>query len=479
MDLTKKLIDLLNQYIEENKKIKEEYNQKRTNQTLYEDLLTTLKEQSLEEAKLFVPILLNTIYGNNIYVDEFYNILLKPNNQEDVKQFIAKIEKEYEELKRQAYQLRWRITRNYETVSSAYRARKSISLQTEILNSKNDVFNVKRIINYFGICGVISNKEEILLINEIELHNKRVASKHGPKGEQDYTENLYNEIPNILTIGFQEIEDIEVSKDRRNTLDDFAKEIMNLIKYIEKEQIVELIENYKRYNIDNNEYNYIIVKVLNSYLDDLITLYTLLLEKEIYTKRTQRIDVVKEYYTVLERYVTIMNYYNKITEYTSSNDNTDEELEEETNINNSEEKRLIYSRSETVVTKAKILSDMSDIPYEYYDTVYDLITRFKSGTISTKEVKILPNKQRLRGHLELKHDQVRILLKHVKDNIYDVLGVFAKKANNDMNAYRILMSRPTPDISTEDKLIMQLELAKHTEEELAKLVKEKSRKNGR
>ena len=88
MDLTQKLIELLNQYIEENKKIKEQYNQKRTNQTLYEEILIALKEKDIKETKIFIPILLNTIYGNNIYVDEFYKILLQTNNREDIKKFI-------------------------------------------------------------------------------------------------------------------------------------------------------------------------------------------------------------------------------------------------------------------------------------------------------------------------------------------------------------------------------------------------------
>ena len=474
MDLTKKLLDLLTQYIEENKKIKEEYNQKRTNQTLYEELLTALKEKTIEEEKIFISILLNTIYGNNIYVDEFCSILSKPNNEEDLKQFILKIEEEYEGTKYNAYNLKRRIDRNYEIVSSAYRARKSISLKTEILNSKNDVFNVKKIINYFGINGVISTKEEILLINEIELFNRKVATKYGSKEEQNYTESLYNEIPNILTIGFQELEEIEVSKERKNTLDNFAKEIINLIKHIEKEQIIELIETYQKYNIDNNEYNYIIIKVLSEYLDELITLYTLLLEKEIYNKRNQRIDAVKDYYTILERYIIIMDYYNNISEYTE-----EDEEQEEININPAESKRLIYSRSATVITKAKILSDMSNIDAEYYSSIEDLITKFKNGTIGAKKIKTIQQGNKNNGHIELKNDNVRIVLKHVKDNIYNVLGVIIKKDYNDPKAYKNLMNRTTPDISTDKKLEEQLELAKRTEEELTKLVQEKSRKNGR
>lgn len=475
MDLTQKLIELLNNYIEENKKLKEKFNKKRTNQTLYEELITTLKEQPIEESKIFVPILLNTIYGNNIYVDEFYSILLKSNKEEELRNFISKLENEYKELKQENNQLNLRILRNSEIVSSAYRTRKSLSLNTEILNSKNDVFNVKKIINYYGISGVISTREEILLINEIETHNRRVATKHGSKKDQDYTESLYSEIPNILTIGFQEHDKIEVSKERKTTLDKFVKEIINLIDHIEKEQIIKLIENYQKYNLDNNEYNYIITNVLDTYLEELTTLYTLLLDKTVYRDKDSRTEIVKNYYDVLNKYLIIQNYYTSELEYTPEDDDDTETK----NIDYQQEKRLIYSHSNTNMNKARLISDMSDIPYEYYDRVYDLITRFKNGTIGIKEFKALTSHRKFRGHLELRYDQVRIILKHISGNIYNILGVFAKKTNNDMTMYGRIINRMIPDVDTNKKLEIQLELATRTEKELENLVKEKGRKGTR
>ena len=116
MDLTKKLIELLSDYIDENKKLKETFNIQRTKQTLYEELLGYLKED-LQETKLFIPILLNTIYENNIYVDEFYSIIIKQNKKNELSKFIYKIETEYNELKIQNYELNKRIIRNAEKLS--------------------------------------------------------------------------------------------------------------------------------------------------------------------------------------------------------------------------------------------------------------------------------------------------------------------------------------------------------------------------
>ena len=81
--------------------------------------------------------------------------------------------------------------------------------------------------------------------------------------------------------------------------------------------------------------------------------------------------------------------------------------------------------------------------------------------------------------MELLHDQVRIVYRHVKDNIYCVLGVFVKKATNRREIYNKLSARMIPDISTSDKLMREKELSEYNEKELENLVKNKSRKGTR
>lgn len=474
-----KLMELLNQYTEEYKNLKEEYQQKRTKQTLYEELLQILSNYQYEENKLSITILLNTIYGNNIYVDEFYQILLQKDKLKLIKDFIEKINKDYIELKDNNKILKIRINRNFEMFKSAKSVKTSMKYRTPISESKNDIFNIKRIISYYEASGLISRKEELLLINEIELYNRKLESsiKNSPK-ENDYTESLYNEIPNILTIGYQEHDAIEVSQSRKPSLDKFVKEITNLINVINSEEINELLESYKKYNLDNSEYNYILVKILDTYLEDLLTLYELLIDKKVYSRRKARTDVIKDYYQTLEKYLIIRNYYNKSNEYVIKED-TNEEVEDEEPINEASKKILIYSRSEINLTKDKIISDMSDIPYEYYENIYDLLVKFKEGKIGNKKIKPIIVGNKSQGHFELKDDNIRIVLKHVKDNIYNVFGVLIKKANNDMNGYKIINSRTIPDISTEDKLKRQLELSEITEKELYRIVQEKGRRNGR
>lgn len=144
-----------------------------------------------------------------------------------------------------------------------------------------------------------------------------------------------------------------------------------------------------------------------------------------------------------------------------------------------ETKRLIYSTSLANPTKAKIIGDMDYIPREYYSRVYELIDNFINGTNAPGEIKPLSNNKRAKGVFELKDDQVRIVFKHIKDNIYNIIGAFAKKANNDTTMYQTMFSRMIPDVSTEEKLAKQLEIGYLTNKQLKELLLTKGRKGTR
>ena len=81
--------------------------------------------------------------------------------------------------------------------------------------------------------------------------------------------------------------------------------------------------------------------------------------------------------------------------------------------------------------------------------------------------------------MELKDDQVRIVMKHTTNNIYCVMGVFTKKANKDRKMYRTMCNRTVTDIITKEKEKQELALGELTMQELARIVKEKARKSSR
>lgn len=70
-------------------------------------------------------------------------------------------------------------------------------------------------------------------------------------------------------------------------------------------------------------------------------------------------------------------------------------------------------------------------------------------------------------------------MKHISNNIYCVMGVFVKKSNNDIKAYRTMVIRTVTDIITKEKEKQELALGELTMQELARIVKEKARKGSR
>lgn len=481
MNYQEKITELLDIYLEESNKQKEEYDNNIVTKALYEKLFTYLNKdyQFISDNQIVIYLLFNKIYKNSIYSSELYNILTNEENKDAkdkrFKKLIDILSADQLEVEKQISNLAKKINRRLHHVSSAKRVKRRFKHNLP-LTGRYDIQNIHNILSYFETLGLISNKEELLLINEIDRYNRRVLlQEEQNEQEQKYSDDVYNEIPDILNAGFQPHDTIEVSNDRKNTLDEFAKVLYGVLEDETVENIIPNIEAYKRYKISHQEYNYIIVKLLNNFLEELLTLYELLLDKEIYSRKKDRREIIKLYHKNLSTYLSILKYYNEITE--EINSNIYEETQEIIDIGIP--KKLIYAHADTNIDKARIISDMDDIPHEYYSTVIDLLARFKNNTTVQKEVRKLTNNKRLKDCFELKGDQVRIVLKHVEDNIYCVMGVFAKKSNNDITAYDSMRSRSTPNTSTKENLEMYLSLGDKVEEDLASLVETKGRKGTR
>lgn len=480
-----KLKELLDSYIDEYNEIKAKYEALTVKCQLYKELISYFDETNIDLAnnKVSISLLLNTIYNDDIYEREFYNLLYKLergeyNNKNEIRSFLSMINKDYSRVAKEEGTLRNRINRIKHVVSSARRARLSFKYNNLIDDTKYINGDLRRIINYYESSGEISNKEALLCINDLDFYNRNViTSKKSNKKEEEYASRIYNEIPNILNAGYEVIKEPEVDISRRASLNRIVEEITNTLRCTKKDKIIELLESYEKYELDNNEYNYVIIKVLNNFNEELISYYQLLLDKETYSKISNRREIIEDYYTELIRYLVVRDYYNKYNEVITDEEDITLTDEEEKELQ--EEKRLIFSTSLANPTKAKIIGDMDSVPYEYYDTVLELINNFISGKNASGELKHLKNNRKLVGFMELKYDQVRIVFKHIKNNIYNVVGVFAKKANNDMTMYQTMANRMIPDVTTEEKLNKQLELGKITLKQLTDLVEVKRRKGTR
>lgn len=480
-----KLKEVLETYINDYEKLEDEHNRIEIKSILFEELLKLFDKdyQTYEDNKFLFYIQLNTIYNDSIYEDEFSRLLTKINNKNfntanEVRSFIAKIKKDYTITLKQKEALKNRLVRNRFNIISARKALLAINNKWPISDKGYIMGDLKRIIDYYTTSGELSDRESLMCLNDLEYYNRNLAtSKNINKREEEYTKSMYEEIPNILYAGYEVIEEPEVDISRKQTLERLSKEIINILKCTSKEEIPQILEKYETYNLANNEYNYVIIKVLKDYNIELFTYHQLLEEKDTYFIRGNRKEIIKSYYELLNKYLVVRNYYNKINEIVIDEEEpifTEEEKKEL-----KETKRLIYSTSLANPTKAKIIGDVDYIPKEYYSRVYELITNFISGTSAPGEIKPLNNNRRTKGMFELKDDQVRIVFKHIKNNIYNIMGVFVKKANNDMTMYQTMANRMIPDVSTEEKLAKQLEIGELTNKQLKELLLTKGRKGTR
>ena len=232
-------------------------------------------------------------------------------------------------------------------------------------------------------------------------------------------------------------------------------------------------ENYRKFITEDNEFRYVVNEVIKAYVYDLLEYYEIINDLETYKNATLRNEAISAYYKLLNKYVEIRKYYEKISKL----DLTEEEIS--TELLNVNKRKVIFTHPSNNPTKSRLILDMKVIPNEYYDSVLDLLNRIINGKISNKEFKSLTNNKKASGYTELRHDQIRIVTKHIKDNIYDVVGVFVKKSDNDIQQYRTMFNRLITDIDTENLELKELELSKLIMKELEDLVNEKARKSSR
>lgn len=85
------------------------------------------------------------------------------------------------------------------------------------------------------------------------------------------------------------------------------------------------------------------------------------------------------------------------------------------------------------------LSDLKDIPQEYYDQIYELLESICDGSL--KNFKTFTNNESLKGLSEVKGDSTRIIVDRVANNVYIVLYMFVKKTDKNASYKASLQNR--------------------------------------
>ncbi|MDD6272221.1 MAG: hypothetical protein PUA90_01725 [bacterium] len=477
MNLKDKIIDLLDRYIYEYEQELERYEEKLTILSLYNELIDILENKEIHNHKLEITILLSAIYGNN---SEYERMFYKCLYDEDIKnQFQNQLKIDMLEQVEGFSDLEEKVKQGKYLAIASNRIKTSFKFNVPFYIKKidgkrmiSDEQSAKRIIQYFANKGDITKKEELLYINEIEIHNRLITEQNSL--EKNYTNHLYSRIPNILNMGFQQLDTVLIDDKNKTTLRNLSKQIYDhIIK--DPNRIIDIFEEYKDAVMNEEEYKYVILKVLHFIEDNLIAAYELLLDENIYRNRFQRNIIIDDYYKELDVYIKLRKYYDNIM--LEENVIKEEDITEEELGDTNEQKQLFFSTNSS--GKAKVLSDMKDIPEEYYETVLYLINGFRNNTLSRSEMKILRNDKMMDKCIELRYDQIRVILKPIKNNIYAVLGLFVKKNNNDVRCYHSIANRDIPKINSEEGAELYRDYSLIIMNELEQLVMMQGRKGTR
>lgn len=474
-----KIIALLQKYINDYEAKKYELVELNIKKQLYEELISLLENKlTLNDNKLFISILLTSIFNNEEYNIKFYNALylFNQNDEKHFDYFSTKIKHQYENICQKIATLKKQLKNASNKKNNARRASFYLQKRKPIYDNNFTFKDIKKIISYYATMGEISDKEEILLNNELEFYNTNIIKK-GNEEKEDKPKK-YNEIPNILNCGFEMYDELDVNPNRLESINNYINELKTFINDLKSEEIIPIIETYQKYDLNPNEYIYIVNELLKHFLMESLEYYKILLDISVYQDRETREEAIETYYTFLDKYILLRNYYNTLTEK-EINDiqyEMEEEQDNKEQEDNKTPRKLIFSHPSTNPNKSRLIDDLKGMPEEYYSLIENMLQNF---IVYKKRPKGFNNDNYKKGFIELKEGPIRIIMKHTNNNIYCVMGVFIKKANNDIKAYRTMVIRAIPNIKTREEENQELTLGELTLQELSKIVEEKARKGSR
>lgn len=162
-----KIIDLLNDYIREYEE-KEKYNEILLTQSqLYKELLPLIDKdyELLETNKLFISVLLSSIYNDDSFTNNFYNVLhaLKNGDELPYSQFAAKISFDAKEVNKNLSSVTSQLANGKKILKAAKKSIFYLKNRRPLYDYGFIFSNIKRIINYYATKGNLSAKEEIML----------------------------------------------------------------------------------------------------------------------------------------------------------------------------------------------------------------------------------------------------------------------------------------------------------------------------
>lgn len=441
---------IVNKFLENGKQKNNDFNLNVINIDLLKEVISLLNNDIdiINDNKISICLLLDTIYQNDSYSKMFLNRLVKANNENNIS-LINDLINNLNNLKNNLINNQEILIKEI-SLYNLYKNYCDIFLSSVNINipiSFKVTENIKKVLLWANNNFMITDKELVILENEINYYSQKIKSKDNER-QANFINQKYEQIPNILKIGFQETDKIEINPNKKNYLDNAVTLLKSQILSIQHYEINDYLENYKNAFKNDNELDYVLNKLMDEIINELLTYYEFLLDKDLNSSNIERKEIVENYYNLLEKYLKIKAFYETREKKLYSFDEIEETVDNTIN-ENLNAKKIIYATSEINPLNAKIISDLKDIPEEYYESILDLLTDFKNNTLTGNKIKRLTNNGKLKYFYEIKEYQTRIIFKRLQDDTICILGVFIKKDNNDIKKYKNMALRNIPeDINT-------------------------------
>ncbi len=365
-----------------------------------------IKKANLENRSIFLIRVINDLSENRIskraksyFMDNYKMEVTKYNRLEFLR--IARSDIRVQTLKYELLK---------ENLNCSLKAYNEIHFN-QIITPSSIVYIEKRLID-------LKAKDLIALIELIKIRNSKKAVQNGAMKRDDLFLIL-----NIINQGYEEIIIDEINPKIDN-------ELISFIKNLEENGIgsLETLINLKLY--ENEDKIYLYKSILKYYQNKIYELCSILNDKNFYFNISILAELKEDYKKHLAKYLLIRNKLNEL-------ESVKEQEEEDLEIAISEENKLYYSSLSDSPEKCYFIRDLTLIRETSYSTILELLENFKFHP-ELVHVKRLKN---CNGCLEIKKDQIRIILKRIKDNCFSVLGVFIKKSMNDITSYKKISNR--------------------------------------
>lgn len=424
---------------------------------LYEEILTHLNNYMLYEFDdgITFSICLETLFGNKyndliqyIYVSKMMYSLNKKNEENDLKisKLANEIKMEYEEQKKKCEKLNNEISLNQNKVISARRIMSSLKYSQTI--SRYDIINVNDILRKLGYSGT----DVSFIIERLFIHNKDVLSKQ--KGYKYYDKYRFIK---LLSLGYEDFEYPDVLDEGK--LSSISNVMFDMLQSyyddINEEDYIKIIPVIGENVSDINELEFVLIKLLEKIRNRIDELVDLIKDKDFIMDLEIKNEVAADCYDLISKY----NYFRKYMDDILSKYSVEEDKIEAQN----EKVRNNIFYLNNVSGNCYLLSDLKKMKFEYLEKAYKLIEDLKNNSISKKKTKRMTENANVRGFLELKDDQIRIIYKKINDNNYLIYGAFIKK---DDRKYKVQFNSVVTrtGVISSDSLVIEEELHKYVDE---------------